>query len=49
MQIGIFLPHPVLSLCFPFSVSDQVPHLHKTAGKIIIMYVLIFTFLEIGD
>lgn len=43
MQIGIFLPNPVLSS--PLSVRDKVPHLHKTTGKIIIVYILIFTFL----
>ena len=47
MQMYIFLPHPVL--CSPFDVRDKVPHLHKTTRKIIIMYVLIFSFLEIGN
>ena len=44
MQIGIFLPHPVLSLCSPFSVRDKVPHLHKTTGKIIIIYIYIYIY-----
>jgi hypothetical protein len=27
-------------------VSDQVKHPHKTTGKIIVLYVLIFVFLN---
>jgi hypothetical protein len=29
-------------------VSDQVPHPYRTTGKIILLYILIFTFLEIN-
>ena len=33
-----------LSLCYSLSMSDQVPHPHKTTGKIIVLYILSFTF-----
>ena len=35
-----------LSLSFPISVCDQVSHSHSTTGKIILLYVLIFMFLD---
>ena len=35
-----------LSHSFSINVTDQVPHPHKTTGKIIILYILIFIFLE---
>ena len=35
-----------VSLLSPLSVSDQVSHPYKTTGKIIIMYILIFKFME---
>jgi hypothetical protein len=36
----------VLSLNSSLSVSDQVSHPYKTTGKIIVLYILIFMFLE---
>jgi len=40
--------HPVLkhNLCSSHSVRDQVSHPYKTVGKIIVLYILIFKFLE---
>jgi len=35
-----------LSLRSSLNVSDQVAHPYKTRGKIIVLYVLIFTFLD---
>ena len=35
-----------LSLCSSLNVSDQVSHSYKTTGKIIVLYILIFKFLE---
>ncbi|PNF17722.1 hypothetical protein B7P43_G07382, partial [Cryptotermes secundus] len=35
-----------LSLCSSLNVRDQVPHLYRTTGKIIVLYVLIFMFLD---
>jgi hypothetical protein len=35
-----------LSLCSSLSVSDQVSHPYKTIGKIIVLYILIFIFLD---
>jgi hypothetical protein len=32
--------------CFSRSVRDQVSHPHKTTGKIIVLYILIFIFLD---
>jgi hypothetical protein len=37
-----------LGLCFSLNVTDQVSHPHKTAGKIIVLYILIFTFITQG-
>jgi len=34
-----------LSLRSSLNVSDQVSHPHKTTGKIIVLYILIFKFL----
>jgi hypothetical protein len=34
------------SLHSSLSVSDQVSHPHKTTGKIIVLYILIFKFLD---
>ena len=34
-----------LSLCSSLNVSDQVSHPYKTKVKIIVLYILIFTFL----
>src|SRR5215510_4703773 len=35
-----------LSLCSCLSVSDQVSHPYKTTGRIIVLYILIFKFLD---
>jgi len=35
-----------LSLCSSDNVRDQVPHPYKTRGKIIVLYILIFKFLD---
>ena len=35
-----------LSLCSSLNVSDQVSHPYKTTGKIIVLYILIFVFLD---
>jgi hypothetical protein len=39
--------HPVLkhSLYFSLNVRDKVSHTYKTTGKIIFLYILIFTLL----
>ena len=36
-----------LSLCSSLNVSDRVSHPYKTTGKIIVLYILIFKFLEV--
>ena len=36
----------ILSLRSSFNVSDQVSHPYKTIGKIIVLYILIFIFLD---
>jgi len=35
-----------LNLCSSFSVKDQVSNSYKTAGKIMVLYILIFKFFE---
>jgi hypothetical protein len=35
-----------LSLRSSFNVSDQVSHPYRTTGKIIVLYILIFKFLD---
>src|SRR5215510_3098902 len=35
-----------LSLCSSLNVSDQVSHPYKTTGRIIVLYILIFKFLD---
>ena len=36
----------ILSLYSSFSVKDQVSHPYKTTDKIIVLYILIFVFLD---
>jgi hypothetical protein len=36
-----------LSLCSSLNVSDQVSYIYKATGKIIVLYILIFLFLDI--
>jgi hypothetical protein len=44
------LSHPnilnTLSLCSSLNVRDQVAHSYRTTGKIIVLYILIFMFLD---
>jgi hypothetical protein len=35
-----------LSLCYSLNVRDQVSHPHRTTGKVIVLYILNFTFLD---
>jgi hypothetical protein len=35
-----------LNICSPINVRDKVSHPYKTTGKIKILYILIFTFLD---
>ncbi|PNF31806.1 hypothetical protein B7P43_G11368, partial [Cryptotermes secundus] len=35
-----------LSLCSSLNVRDKVPHSYRTTGKIIVLYILIFMFLD---
>jgi hypothetical protein len=46
LLITLFLN--TLRLCSSLNVRDQVSQPYKTIGKIIVLYVLIFTFLESG-
>jgi hypothetical protein len=36
----------ILSLCTSLSVRDQVSHPYKTTGRIMVLYILNFTFLD---
>jgi hypothetical protein len=38
--------YPILDLDSYLNVSDQVSHPYKTTGKIIVLGILIFTFLD---
>jgi hypothetical protein len=38
--------YPSLAPCSSFNVRDQVSHLYRTTGKIIVSYIVIFTFLD---
>jgi hypothetical protein len=35
-----------LSLCSSFNARDQVSHPYKTTGRIMVLYILSFTFLD---
>jgi hypothetical protein len=35
-----------LNTCSSLNVRDQVSHPHKTTGRVIVLYILIFTFLD---
>jgi hypothetical protein len=46
---SLFGPNILLStlnLCSSYNDRDQVSHSYRTTGKIIISYILIFTFLD---
>jgi hypothetical protein len=34
----------ILNLCYSLNVRDQVSHPYKTAGKTVVLYILILTF-----
>jgi hypothetical protein len=36
----------ILSLCSSLNIRDQVSHPYRTTGKIIVLYILIFMFLD---
>jgi hypothetical protein len=36
----------IFSLCARLNVSDQVPCPYKTTGRIMVLYILTFTFLD---
>jgi hypothetical protein len=36
----------ILRLCSYLSVRDQVSHPYKTTGRIMVLYILTFTFLD---
>jgi hypothetical protein len=38
-----------LSLCSSLNVRDQVLHAYRNIGKIIVLYILIFIFLDSGQ
>jgi hypothetical protein len=35
------------SLCFSLNVSDQVSHPYKAISKVIVLYILVFIYLDI--
>jgi hypothetical protein len=46
-DILLSFPLPnIFSLCSALNVKDQVLQVYKTKGKIIVLYILIFMFLD---